>query len=208
MSLKCPYNKYQNNFPKSTPQSINTSHLCGNAVHIDKFSLSILRSLSILFPFRCFHSVYGPSGSCHLFIVKGKIDPMPKLPSLWLFSQRRIVYHTEFLLSFDHFLQPETILSHMKFLLSRLTSLNEESLVHIARVVDPSRPSFRSLANKTRLLRQKYVLISSCLSINWQLIIDLEVDKDSTGRLGILMTMVMMAMLKMVVVICWLWLWW
>lgn len=52
-------------------------------------------------------------------------------------------------------LQPETILSHMKFLLSRLTSLNEESLVHIARVLDPSRPSFRSLASKVRPPRQR-----------------------------------------------------
>lgn len=52
-------------------------------------------------------------------------------------------------------LQPETILSHMKFLLSRLTSLNEESLVHIARVLDPSRPSFRSLASKARPPRQR-----------------------------------------------------
>lgn len=52
-------------------------------------------------------------------------------------------------------LQPETILSHMKFLLSHLTSLNEESLVHIARVLDPSRPSFRSLASKVRPPRQR-----------------------------------------------------
>ena len=59
--------------------------------------------------------------------------------------------------TFRHFfiLQPETILSHMKFLLSRLTSLNEESLVHIARVLDPSRPSFRSLASKVRPPRKR-----------------------------------------------------
>lgn len=43
--------------------------------------------------------------------------------------------------------KPEIILSHLKFPLCHLTSLNEESLVHIARVLDPSRPSFRSLAS-------------------------------------------------------------
>ncbi|KAK3700687.1 hypothetical protein QZH41_015637 [Actinostola sp. cb2023] len=48
--------------------------------------------------------------------------------------------------------KPETILSHLKFLLSQLVALEEESLVHIARVLDPSRPSFRSLLSKIKTL--------------------------------------------------------
>jgi hypothetical protein len=48
--------------------------------------------------------------------------------------------------------QPETILSHLTFLLHHLVALDEESLVHIARVLDPSRPSFRSLLTKLKTL--------------------------------------------------------
>ncbi|XP_015762013.1 PREDICTED: uncharacterized protein LOC107341105 [Acropora digitifera] len=61
--------------------------------------------------------------------------------------------------------KPETILSHIKFFLSRLTSLNEESLVHISRVLDPSRPSFRSLANQTRPLRKRSASTTSISSM-------------------------------------------
>ncbi|XP_068758844.1 uncharacterized protein [Montipora capricornis] len=61
--------------------------------------------------------------------------------------------------------KPETILSQVKFLLSHLTSLNEESLVHIAHVLDPSRPSFRSLANKTRPVRKRTASNSSITSM-------------------------------------------
>ncbi|XP_022791463.1 uncharacterized protein LOC111330786 [Stylophora pistillata] len=61
--------------------------------------------------------------------------------------------------------KPETILSHTKFLLCHLTSLNEESLVHIARVLDPSRPSFRSLASKVRPPRQRTASGSSISSV-------------------------------------------
>ncbi|KAL9959343.1 hypothetical protein ACROYT_G032657 [Oculina patagonica] len=71
--------------------------------------------------------------------------------------------------------KPETILSHMKFLLSHLTSLNEESLVHIARVLDPSRPSFRSLASKVRPPRQRTASGSSISSL---------ISMESTISLG------------------------
>lgn len=71
--------------------------------------------------------------------------------------------------------KPETILSHMKFLLSRLTSLSEESLVHIARVLDPSRPSFRSLASKVRPPRQRTASGSSISSL---------LSMESTGSFG------------------------
>lgn len=71
--------------------------------------------------------------------------------------------NTQQMITLKSSLQPETILSHIKFFLSRLTSLNEESLVHISRVLDPSRPSFRSLANQTRPLRKRYDLESEHL---------------------------------------------
>lgn len=61
--------------------------------------------------------------------------------------------------------KPETILSHLKFILSHLTSLNEESLVHVARVLDPSRPSFRSLASKMSPPKQRTISGSSISSV-------------------------------------------
>ncbi|XP_048580642.1 uncharacterized protein LOC5517399 isoform X2 [Nematostella vectensis] len=61
--------------------------------------------------------------------------------------------------------KPETILSHLKFLMSYLVSLEEESLLHIARVLDPSRPSFRSLVAKLKTPRRRTMSSSSIASM-------------------------------------------
>ncbi|XP_031571187.1 uncharacterized protein LOC116305433 [Actinia tenebrosa] len=62
--------------------------------------------------------------------------------------------------------KPETILSHLTFLLHHLIALDEESLVHIAHVLDPSRPSFRSLLTKLKTLpKSRSVSESSITSL-------------------------------------------
>ena len=65
------------------------------------------------------------------------------------------------------FFKPETILSHVTQLMNMLMVLEEDMLVRLSRVTDPSRPSFRTLASQLkRSSRQRSLSVGSISSLS------------------------------------------